>query len=212
MASRESVDSTRSTSPLIEQDSSFQPPPKYSQSHDNKAASNSNDGASKITVSAVVLGCRLVVFIASLAVGISLAVLEVWRPEHIALTVFSFLSATWNGVLMIGFLHKLSVRVSLVLSDGKVISFENGEGGGEGGRRRSCCSRAFLVDLFLVCATFATTVASMVINVHYARTTIRLNWIPIAFHIAVAALTMFPALGTAHIRFEPIETPRLSLP
>ncbi|KAI1183404.1 hypothetical protein F5B17DRAFT_136931 [Nemania serpens] len=209
MTSRESIGSTGSASRLIP-DSTPQPPPKYSQS-DAKVLYK--DTTSKITISAVVLVCRVVACIASFAIGISLAALEVWSPEQIALTVFTWLAATWNGVLLIGFLHKPSARMSLVLGNGRVITFGS-PGNGEGGDRRSYhrFPRAFWVDLLLVSATLASNIASTVIGRRHARATINLDWIPIGFHIAVALLTMYPALAAAHIRFEPTEMPQISLP
>lgn len=177
MTSRESIDSTGSTSPLIQGSQlqpQLQPPPRYYQS-DAKVASN--DTASKITISAVVLGCRVVAFIASLAIGINLAVLEVWRPVHIALTVFTWVSATWNGLLLIAFLHKPFVRVSLVLGDGKVISLGSHGKEEEEAHRRRRCPRAFWVDILLVSATFGLNVASLVVGGSYGRTTMNVNWI-----------------------------------
>lgn len=173
MTSRESIDSTGSTSPLI-QDSTPQPPPKYYQ--DVKVARDNT--TSKITISAVVLGCRIVAFISSLAVGINLAVLGVYRAEHIALTVFAWLSATWNGLLLIALLRKPSIRISLVLGNGKVINFGPQSDGEGGDRRRRRWLRAFWVDLLLVSATFGLNVASLVVRGSYAHTTININWIP----------------------------------
>ncbi|KAH8161432.1 hypothetical protein CIB48_g6814 [Xylaria polymorpha] len=203
MPPRQSIDSTRSTSPLI-QGLVSQTPLHYPQSHRNDKG---RDAAKYIKISTVVLACRVIALIFGFAAGINFARLGASWVEMILLIIVTWVSAAWNAVP----LFSLTFRISLVLGDGKVIGFgrqSNGEGDHPRRRRLS----VFLVDLFLFAAVFSLNVANTCRGRWYYRTALALNWVPLAFHLNVVLLTISPVLAGARIRFENVKTPQISLP
>ncbi|KAI1121404.1 hypothetical protein F5Y10DRAFT_102140 [Nemania abortiva] len=219
MASRDSIDSAGSAAPLISAPSFHQPPPpprsKYHENHGN-VVGNGNNTATKVHIAAVIVACRILALIAGLAIGVSFALLgEAWRGVTISLIVLTWVSVAWNALMivsLISFIRRPSLRVSLVLSDGKVINLGS-QGEGDGGENRTCFPPfAFWIDLLLVTAVMGLTIAEHVTGDRYHRTTTGLNWFTITFNLIVTLLTMFPALVTAHVRFETVEMPQIALP
>ncbi|GAP88376.1 hypothetical protein SAMD00023353_2900460 [Rosellinia necatrix] len=212
MASRPSVDSTRSTSPLI-QNPTFQPPPKHSATHGQTA---DNDTATIIRLSDAVLAFRILALISAAVVGINFAILgELYNTETILLLVLVWVAVAWDGLVLISLSRKQSLRVSLVLNGGKTFRLGPRADNEEGERREYGCLRAFWVDLLLASAALAATIYNKVLGDGYHRPAVRLNWFPVAFHIAIVLLTVSPALTTAHVRLERTETvemPRIALP
>ncbi|KAI0450833.1 hypothetical protein F5B21DRAFT_507816 [Xylaria acuta] len=194
MPPRQSIDSTRSTSPLI-QSPVVQPPPNYPESHDNEKGR--------------VLVFLTLALISGLAIGVKFAMLGAHRVEMILLIILTWVSAVWNGLMLIS-LHKSSFRISLVLSNGEVIGF-GPQSGGEGDHRGHRCPGAFWVDLLLGSAVFSLNLANSCEGIWYHRTALALNWVPIAFHLIVVLLTVSSALFAAHVRFEIVEMPEISL-
>ncbi|KAI0112539.1 hypothetical protein GGR51DRAFT_44770 [Nemania sp. FL0031] len=212
MATRESIDSARSTSPLIV-GPPFQPPPHDYPVSNDKAPRN--DKATKVNISVVIVAFRILALVSSFAIGVSFAILRAWRVVTILLIVLTWLSAAWNAIVLIGLireLRNLSLRVTLVLGDGRVINLGASNGDGGERKRRRCSPRAFWVDIFLVAALFAFNIAEGVTGRRYLRKTVALNWITITLNFIIALLTCFPALVTAHVRFETVEIPQISLP
>ncbi|KAJ8132415.1 hypothetical protein O1611_g1210 [Lasiodiplodia mahajangana] len=209
MASRESIDSTGSAAPLIS-GPFFQPPPSdYPHNHD-KAVGKGNDAATKVGFSAFIMAFRLLALISGLAIGVSFAILGAWRIVTILLIVLTWVSAAWNAIMLIVLIRTPSLRVSLVLGNGRIIRLgAQNEGDGQGKRRR-CSPRVFWIDLLLVAALIAFNIAQGVTGASYYRTTVALNWFTIAFNIIITVLAMFPA--SAHVRLETAEMPQISLP
>ncbi|KAI1423113.1 hypothetical protein F5Y12DRAFT_555705 [Xylaria sp. FL1777] len=210
MASRQSIDSVRSTSPFLQNRPTFQPPPHDSEDH---VRARSDGGATKLKLSIVVLASRIFAFISGLAIGISFAVLGAWRVETIFLIVFTWISVAWNALVLIGpIMRGPSVRISLVLNDGRVIGFGSPGHDESGGRRRRRCPRAFWVDLLLLGVLIALNVVNTLSASSYHRISVNLNWFTIAFTIILTLLTAFPPLATAQVRFESADAPQISLP
>ncbi|KAF2972541.1 hypothetical protein GQX73_g890 [Xylaria multiplex] len=206
-ASRQSIDSAHSSAPLIPK-STFQPPPHYPVP---RAMAASHGTATDIKLSYIVLACRLVAFISSLSIAISFAVLGVRQAEMIALVVFMWIFAVWQGLMLISLSRNPSLRMSLVMSDGRVIKFGSERDNEGGHRRRHCSPRAFWVDLLLFSVIFPLNLVNAIRDWGYYRNNLDLNWITIAFQIVITLLTASPSLVTAHIRFEPTEMPQISL-
>ncbi|RWA10476.1 hypothetical protein EKO27_g4634 [Xylaria grammica] len=206
-ASRQSLDSAHSTTPFI-QKPTFQPPPNYPELRSKKG---SHGTAMNIKVTFVVLAFRILAFVSGLSIGIGLAVLGVHWAEMIVLAVFTWASAAWNGFMIIGPLRKQSFRLSLAMSDGRVISF-GPRSNEEVDRPKRCCSPIFWVDFFLFTALITLNIVNTIRCPSYYLTNLGFNWFTIIFQLVVTLLTASPALLTAHIRIEPTETPQISLP
>ncbi|KAI1278280.1 hypothetical protein F5Y07DRAFT_397837 [Xylaria sp. FL0933] len=210
MASRQSTDSVSSSTPFI-QHPTFQPPPKgHVEGH--VEASLRNDAATSIKFSVVILAFRILALISGLAVGVSFALLGAWWPMTFALIVFVWITSAWNFLMIYHIIRKPSLRISLVLKNGRTIRFGSPDGDEDGMRRRRCHPRAVWIDLILLCIVFALNIVHHVRTGSYYRTTLSLNWFPITFQIIITLLTAFPALAKAHILFETAETPQISLP
>ncbi|KAI1307173.1 hypothetical protein F5Y03DRAFT_394215 [Xylaria venustula] len=206
---RQSTDSVQSTTPFI-QPAAFQPPPPFSKDH--AVGSSSHDDTINIQISVIVLICRIFAFISSLALGITFAVLGAWRAVTIAFIVFMWISFVWHGLVLISHANsKPSVRVSLVLNDGRVFGFGSRAQDEDGTRHRRRDLRAFVIDLVLVITLFTLNVVNLLRTTSYHRTAIGCSLVPITFHIAVTVLTAVPALFAAHVRVESADRPQIAL-
>ncbi|KAI0436473.1 hypothetical protein F4803DRAFT_223420 [Xylaria telfairii] len=201
---RQSIDSTRSTSPFIQKFLS-QPPLHYSPSHEAKA----HDAAKKINMSIVILACRAVILISAFAVGITFATLRAYTSEMIALVVLTWLSAAWQVIPLT--LRKSSFRISLVLGNGKVVDFGR-QSNGEEDRPRRRFLGIFWVDFLLFAAVFSLNIFNSCQTIGRYRSALGANWVPISFQIAVLVLTISPTLAKAHFRFETTKVHGISLP
>ncbi|KAI0429041.1 hypothetical protein F5Y09DRAFT_270388 [Xylaria sp. FL1042] len=208
MAARPSTDSTHSAMPFL-QNPPFRLPPKYPEGH----VETLNDGAAtKVKLSVIVLVFRFFAVISGLAVGVSFALLGAWWPETIALVVFTWVTLAWNLLALITLIRKPSLQITLVLKNGRTIRLGSADDDEGGSRRRRCRPRAFWIDFLLLCTVFSLNIVNHVTTGSYHRTTLSFNWFPITFQIIITLLTAFPALATAHIRFESADSPQISLP
>ncbi|KAI0973447.1 hypothetical protein F4678DRAFT_27150 [Xylaria arbuscula] len=207
---RESTDSIQSTTPFI-QPATFQPPPRFPEGHGDGAPSN--DGTVNIKISVVVLICRFLAFISSLAIGISFAVLGAWWAVTILFVITIWTSFVWHGLVLNSHRRsKPSLRISLVLSDGRVFRFgSHGDDEGEARPRRRDL-RVFVVDLALLIALITLNVVNLIHPISWHRTPLGLSWFPISFQLLVILLTAIPKLFTAHVRVESADSPQIALP
>ncbi|KAI3333833.1 hypothetical protein F4824DRAFT_234826 [Ustulina deusta] len=111
--SRLSIDSTHSASPFIE--NIYQPPQNQLEGH---VSARSGGAATKVRLSVVVLAYRILALISSLAIGVSFAILGAWWDGIIALSVFTWVSVVWDGLVLISYIRKPSLcqRISLTIS------------------------------------------------------------------------------------------------
>lgn len=176
MASRQSIDSTYSTSPLIQGPAS-QPHPEDHASHGKAVGENTG---TKVRVSTVIAIFRLLALISGVAIGTSFALLGAWRVQTIVLIVLTWISVAWNGLMLASLARKPSLRISLVFRDGDIIQFGSQSEGNRGKKCRCRYPRAFWVDLFLVSAVIALNVAQGLLGDwyywDYYHTTVSLNW------------------------------------
>ncbi|KAJ8122824.1 hypothetical protein ONZ43_g1077 [Nemania bipapillata] len=215
MASRESIDSAYSASPLI-QDPAFQPSSKHHEGHVKAVGDNA---PTKFKISTLVGIFRLAALISGFVMSIKLSILGGWRPEGIVLIVFSWVTFGWDALMVSTFLQKLqkpSFQISLVLGNGRRIPFGPTGEGNSGEKHSRYCPRAFWIDLLLVILVLSFNVTQSFVggwyyHDYYSRT-VALNWIPISFHLVIVLLTMFPSFGMGHVRFETVEMPQIALP
>lgn len=190
MASRQSIDSTHSSAPLIENPVSFQPPPPHYINRDTKGKGSSkfNDPAKKIKISTITLAIRIIALIVTLIVAISFSVQRSSAPEAIAITILLWINVVWDAFMVLRGLRHPFLQISLVLGNDRVIRFarpddhdvlEEGEGGEDPERRRKreCRSpRAFWADAGLVVATFGLNLGVTIHAYSYYRYRAASNW------------------------------------
>ncbi|KAI1171023.1 hypothetical protein F4777DRAFT_83431 [Nemania sp. FL0916] len=210
MSSRPSIDSARSTSPLI-QEPEFRPSPVYSSKHDQVPVVN-RDPATHIKMSVIVLMVRVLALSFGFAAALRFAILGAYQANVIALIVFTWVSAAWNALVFITLLRRPSLRLSLVWSDGKVTRLGSSTQDPDRPHRGCGFPRAFWIDLILVIITLTLNVVNKVEGYGRYRHVIAFNWFHIAFHIIITLLTATSSLANAQIRFETVEMPQISLP
>ncbi|KAJ3577946.1 hypothetical protein NPX13_g2621 [Xylaria arbuscula] len=223
---RPSTESADSNAPLIPNSTPFRPPPPNYLEDNLPSSIRTSRGSLNLPVSAVVIVLRILATIAGLAIGVSFALQHVYQDVVIALTVFVWVALFWDILLLLPlFANKPSLRVSLVMRDGRAIDFisredeedvdEQDGGEGVGGRRkkRRCAwlKRAFWIDFLSFVTVFTLTIVCHIHAWGQYRQTIALNWFAISFHIFVLVLTASPKLASAHVRFEQSEL-QIALP
>ncbi|KAI0517971.1 hypothetical protein F5B22DRAFT_86566 [Xylaria bambusicola] len=213
---RPSTESTDSQTPFIQEQSlPFRPPPPPSNYLEGNVSSVRN-ATTNINLAAVIVTARILAAISGLAVGISFILIpRHWDMEiTIALTVFFWFTIAWDILLLTRMISKPSLRISLVLRDGRAINFlsrDDDEEGHEGRRRGFGWPRAFWVDLTLLAVLFSLTIANHVHGWGRHQLTTGLGWFPIFFHIIIAVLTASPKMATAHVRFERTDRAQIAL-
>lgn len=221
MASRQSIDSTHSTAPLIKSPT-FQPPPLRYESHDR---AESNKPARSINVSTIVLAARILALIAGIVVGTGYSIRGSNIPQVLVLIVLVWVSAAWDAAMVVRGLRHPSLQISLVLSDDRVIRFggpdeeveveAEAEAEDPKSRRKRRCRfpRAFWTDAALVTAVFTLNLVNCIVGLGFRyRVQLSWNWVAITCHIIIALLTASPAVSKAYVRFGAVEMPRVALP
>ena len=216
---RPSTESTDSYAPLIPNNPPFRPPPHNYVDGDFPSNIKSGRASTNVKLSGIVVVLRVLAAISGLAIGISFVVLGVYQDIVMALTAFVWVAFAWDVWVLAVLVRKPSVRISLVMRDGRAINFVNRDeddedsGNGNGRRRRRCgWPRAFWIDLLLLCVVFSLTIVGHVHGWGQWQKTIGLNWFALAFHILITVLTATPKLSSAHVRFERADVPQIALP
>ncbi|KAK5626007.1 hypothetical protein RRF57_001723 [Xylaria bambusicola] len=197
---RQSSDSTNSQTPFIQNQSlPFRPPSRYSEGN----AGSVHNASTQVNLSTIVIAVRVLAAISGLGIGIAFVLL----PPHydmditIALAVFVWFSLVWDIIVLITLVRGPSLRISLVMHDGRAINFLSRDDD-EGSSRRCGLPRAFWIDLTLVVVVFSLTIVNHVHGWWIYQITTGLGWIVIFFHIVIVLLTASPKMASAHVRFE----------
>ncbi|KAI0193119.1 hypothetical protein F4808DRAFT_361978 [Astrocystis sublimbata] len=167
-------------------------------------------------MSTLIITIRAIVLILSFTAAIIFSISGYYKPEMVLLNVFTWIWVVWNAGMLAGPLMTHGFRLSLVLSNGKVIGRDaesDAAGSGRPGKVRKLCSRiAAFVEPLLLLLVFVFNLTNSIIQPWWYGSGLQLNWAPIGLYLIVVVLSYVPQLAESHVRFGSAGNPQIALP